>query len=77
MNRTKTIKQNKMEAMGEMIIKIKKKMMAKETQIESVKERIMIERMRNRKEKWRIIGIYAEKNRLERREVTDIREMDE
>lgn len=53
-------------AMVGMAIEIRKEIMEKGTKIESVNEGIMTERVRNWKKKWRIIWVYAEKNRLER-----------
>lgn len=52
-------------AMAGMAIKIRKEIMEKGTKIESVNEGIMTGRVRNWKKKWRIIWVYAEKNRLE------------
>lgn len=41
-------------------------MIKKGTKIELVKTGIMMGRMKNGKEKWKIIKVYAEKNRLEK-----------
>lgn len=54
-----TRKKKKGKAMGRMIMGIKKELMEKETNIESVKEGIMMGKVRIGKEKWRVIRVYA------------------
>lgn len=71
-----TEKDRKGRAMAGMTIGIRKEIMEKGTKIESVKEGIMTGRMRNEKKKWRIIWVYAEKNRLEEKLQT-LEKMDE
>lgn len=48
-----------------MIMRIRREVMKKGLKIESVKERLMTERVRIEKEKWRIIDVYVERSRLE------------
>lgn len=50
--------------MGGMIIGIKKKIIEKRTKVESVKEEIIMAGAKIKKEKWRNIEIYAERNIL-------------
>lgn len=59
----KTIRKNrKGRAMGEMIMWIKKDLIEERTKIESVREGIIMGKVRNGKERWRIIGVYVGKN---------------
>lgn len=62
----KAIRKNrKGRAMGGMIMGIRKELLEKGTKIESVREGIMMGKVRIWKEKWRITGVYIGKNGME------------
>lgn len=59
-NREKATRNNKRgKAMEKMIMGITKKIMEKGTKRESVKKEIMMGKVRNGKERWRIIKVYV------------------
>lgn len=56
-----TRKNRKGRAIEKIIMRIRKEIIEKRTKIKSLKERIMMGRVRNRKEKWKIIWVYVER----------------
>ncbi|XP_067208444.1 golgin subfamily A member 6-like protein 25 [Linepithema humile] len=55
-------KNKKGRAMGGMIMEIKKEMMEKGKKIETEREGLIIGRIRKRKQKWRVVGVYVNGN---------------
>lgn len=58
-------KRNRKEkAMEEMVMGIRKKLIEKDSEISTERERVMVRRIKKRDEKWRIIGVYARRGKL-------------
>lgn len=47
----------------DMVMRIRKEIIEKGSQIESVRERFMVGRVNRRRERWKIIGVYVREGR--------------